>query len=45
MSIEGREGEALPQRNHVSDFLKCVQSRKAPITNEQIGGHSSYAVI
>jgi len=26
--------------NHVSDFLNCVQSRQAPITNEQIGGHS-----
>jgi predicted dehydrogenase len=26
--------------NHVSDFLKCVQSRQAPITNEQIGGRS-----
>jgi predicted dehydrogenase len=27
-------------QNHVSDFLKCVQSRQPPITNEQIGGHS-----
>jgi predicted dehydrogenase len=26
--------------NHVTDFLKCVQSRQAPITNEQIGGRS-----
>lgn len=28
-------------RNHVSDFLDCVKSRKAPITNEQIGGRSA----
>jgi predicted dehydrogenase len=27
--------------NHISDFLQCVQSRKAPITNEQIGGRSA----
>lgn len=26
--------------HHATDFLKCVQSRQAPITNEQIGGHS-----
>jgi len=26
--------------NHPADFLKCVQSRQAPITNEQIGGRS-----
>jgi hypothetical protein len=27
--------------NHISDFLQCVQSRKAPITNEQVGGRSA----
>jgi len=27
--------------NHPADFLKCVQSRQAPITNEQIGGRSA----
>jgi predicted dehydrogenase len=27
-------------QNHVTDFLRCVQSRNAPITNEQIGGRS-----
>ena len=27
--------------NHVSDFLKCVQSRQVPITNEHVGGRSA----
>jgi predicted dehydrogenase len=26
--------------NHLADFLSCVQSRKKPITSEQVGGHS-----
>jgi len=26
--------------NHLTDFLTCVQSRKKPITSEQVGGHS-----
>ena len=26
--------------NHISDFLKSVQSRQAPITSEQVGGRS-----
>jgi predicted dehydrogenase len=28
-------------KNHVSDFLECVQSRKKPITNEQVGARSA----
>ena len=28
-------------RNHVSDFLACVQSRQQPITNAEIGAHSA----
>jgi predicted dehydrogenase len=28
-------------RNHISDFLDCVQSRKQPITNAEIGGRSA----
>jgi len=28
-------------RNHVSDFLASVKSRKPPITNEQIGGRTA----
>ena len=28
-------------RNHISDFLDCVKSRKPPITNEQIGGRTA----
>jgi predicted dehydrogenase len=28
-------------RNHVTDFLQCVKSRKRPITHEGIGGRSA----
>ena len=28
-------------RNHISDFLDCVKSRKQPITNAEIGGHTA----
>jgi Oxidoreductase family, C-terminal alpha/beta domain len=28
-------------KNHLSDFLDCVKSRKKPITSEQVGGHSA----
>ena len=28
-------------RNHLTDFLNCVQSRKKPITSELVGGHSA----
>jgi predicted dehydrogenase len=28
-------------RNHISDFLECVQSRKKPITSERVGAHSA----
>lgn len=28
-------------RNHLTDFMECVQSRKKPITSEQIGGRSA----
>jgi len=27
--------------NHLTDFLNCVQSRKKPITSEQVGGRSA----
>ncbi len=27
--------------NHLIDFLQCVESRKKPITNEGVGGHSA----
>lgn len=27
--------------NHITDFLDCVQSRKRPITNEEVGGRSA----
>ena len=28
-------------KNHISDFMECVKSRKKPITSEQVGGHSA----
>jgi predicted dehydrogenase len=28
-------------KDHIRDFLSCVQSRKKPITNEQVGGRSA----
>jgi predicted dehydrogenase len=28
-------------KDHLWDFLDCVQSRKKPITSEQVGGHSA----
>ena len=28
-------------KNHVSDFMECVKSRKKPVTSEQVGGHSA----
>lgn len=28
-------------QNHISDFLACVQSRKQPITSEQVGGRTA----
>ncbi|MGE5612008.1 MAG: Gfo/Idh/MocA family protein [Bacillota bacterium] len=27
--------------NHLSDFIKCVESRKKPVTSEQVGGRSA----
>jgi predicted dehydrogenase len=28
-------------KDHIRDFLDCVQARKKPITNEQVGGRSA----
>ena len=28
-------------KNHIFDFMECVQSRKKPSTSEQVGGHSA----
>src|ERR1035437_158413 len=28
-------------KNHISDFMACVKSRKKPITSEIVGGHSA----
>jgi len=28
-------------KNHLSDFVECVKSRKKPITSEIVGGHSA----
>ena len=28
-------------KNHLSDFMECVKSRKKPITSEIVGGHSA----
>jgi predicted dehydrogenase len=28
-------------KNHLTDFMECVKTRKKPITSEQVGGHSA----
>jgi len=28
-------------KNHISDFMECVQSRKKPVTSEQVGARSA----
>jgi predicted dehydrogenase len=28
-------------KNHISDFIECVRSRKKPVTSEIVGGHSA----
>ena len=28
-------------KNHITDFMECIQSRKKPITSEQVGGRSA----
>ena len=33
--------ELYVSRNHVSDFIGCVKSRKKPVTSEIVGGHSA----
>jgi len=39
--LTGAKVKLYVSRNHVSDFLDSVKSRKPPITNEQIGGRSA----
>jgi predicted dehydrogenase len=28
-------------KNHISDFIECIKSRKKPVTSEIVGGHSA----
>ncbi len=33
--------ELYVSRNHISDFIACVKSRRKPVTSEIVGGHSA----
>jgi len=39
--LAGAKVKLNVSRNHVSDFLASMQSRRPPITNEQVGGRSA----
>lgn len=39
--LKERKVELYVSKNHISDFMDCVQSRKKPVTSEIVGGHSA----
>lgn len=39
--LENAKIQLYVSRNHISDFMDCVKSRKKPITSEQVGGRSA----
>lgn len=39
--LENARVKLYRSSNHITDFLDCVQSRKRPITNEEVGGRSA----
>ena len=39
--LENAKIKLYESKNHVTDFMNCVASRKKPITSEQVGGRSA----
>jgi predicted dehydrogenase len=39
--LEDAKVQLYKSRDHVRDFLECVESRTRPITNEEVGGRSA----
>ena len=39
--LEDAKIKLYNSKNHLTDFMECIQSRKKPNTNEQVGGHSA----
>ncbi len=39
--LKGAKVQLYVSKNHISDFMQCVASRKKPITSEQVGDRSA----
>lgn len=39
--LKNAKVELYVSKNHITDFLDCIKSRKKPVTSEIVGGHSA----